>query len=205
MGQGVQQETGGIIGAIHNIGSSDNSLVSVDSNGQGVKGAKFCAFQDAMHEMSTVPPIAMITKTGVADSVNCTACTSVDINDGSCGPPTGSAPGSLPLCDDGAPCTLPPGLDASDAKCPANTIVAQCMPCSSMTTTTFNCTETYSNWTKENIDGPVSELTDSYSDVLAGLPAPYKCCINDSSDNNYTYTEQEYSGSEDTPVVFSGS
>lgn len=59
-----------------------NGIVSVDPTGAGVKDAKFCALQDAMHRMSTIPPNALITKTESLDSVNCTACTSLDISQG---------------------------------------------------------------------------------------------------------------------------
>jgi hypothetical protein len=177
----------------------------------GRKTPKFCAFQDAMQKMTASPPVAIFNRIP-AQAVTCVACTPLDyLAGGRCSP---SNPVPQMNCDDGHPCTIPvdqttqlPTMTAAQARCPDGAVTDQCTPCSSVSGRTYTCTYQYSDGTRATV-GPnsISDLAnDAYSDVVAGLPRPNKCCIVDPTSNTtYSYSKQAYASPLSKPVVFPG-
>jgi hypothetical protein len=198
----------GVLGVIYSpvrgdAGSSNPGLVDV-SGGVGSKSAKFCAFQGAMYKMSTVPPNALFTRVADSNETACEPCNSLDKVQGICGPPSGQ---TAPVCDNGNPCTLPAGANATDYKCPDNTIVGECTLCSDMTGKTAVCTYRYANGTETTTATPMSDITsDVYLDVLGGIPKPNKCCVLAAGGNGtsaeYTYSKQSFATPQNKPLVF---
>ncbi|HSB47205.1 MAG TPA: hypothetical protein VLD37_04260 [Candidatus Bilamarchaeum sp.] len=187
-------------------GSDGQGIVSLDGSGLGTKTAKFCALEDAMYKMTTIPPNALFTKVIALGNVTCEQCTGLDKTQHNCGPPTGEP---LPVCDNGASCTLPDpvpsGMDANDFKCPDSTVVNECQLCSEVSGS-FHCTKTYFNGTSEDFSGPMSDITSElYMDVMAGLPKPQKCCLavgNGTDEIRYSFTKKSFATPLNKPVVF---
>jgi hypothetical protein len=182
-------------------GNSGNGVVSL-SSGVGSKTPKFCALQDAMYKMTTNAPVALFTLSAVINgTVNCTPCTSIDFNTGACGPSVDAR-----KCDDGVECTVPAGGTPSNYKCPMDTSVGNCNLCNSTVYTgkTVSCTYSYTNGTTNESSFQMSNLnSDSYADVLGGIPRPDKCCLEDANGNLYTYTKKAYSSPLNVPLTFS--
>ncbi len=195
----------GVIGIVYSpargaAGNDNTGLVDV-SGGVGSKTQKFCAFEGAMHRMSTIPPNAMFTRVQAVNETACVPCDDLDYTQGKCGPPPG---GSAPVCDNNQTCTMPPGQSASAFKCPENTVVGTCNLCQDLPGQ-FHCTKTYANGTSVPVDGNMSELnSDIWLDVIGGIPKPNKCCLlaNITNSTPYTYTEQSFATPLNKPLVF---
>ncbi len=207
---GKQEEMvkAGVIGIIYspvrgNAGNDNTGLVDL-SAGVGSKGAKFCAFQGAMYKMSTVPPNAMFTRVAAVNTTACDLCTGLDKVQNKCGAPSGH---SAPVCDNGNECTVPPGGNVTDYKCPDATIVGDCTLCSDEVGKTYSCTKTYANGTVQNFGGSMTDITsDLYLDVVGGIPKPEKCCLQASGANGtyskYSYSKQSFATPQNQPLVF---
>ena len=202
----------GLIGIIYSpardaAGNAGKGLVNLDATGLGTKSPKFCALQQAMEKMSTIPPTALFTKTVAADNITCVLCTSLDKNQNKCGPAVGLQ------CDNGVECTLPDPLpdetSESDFKCPESTVLKECTLCKDVPGS-YTCTKKYTNGTLETFSGPMSEVqSEIYMDVVAGLARPDKCCLEIAGTSNETNDTIQYSFVKDTlaspinkPVVF---
>ncbi len=198
----VQAGVMGVIYAPARGAAGNDNLGLVDvSGGVGSKTAKFCAFEGAMYKMSTVPPNAMFTRVIDVNDTMCVVCTSLDKVQGTCGPPSGK---TVPVCDNNNPCTLPTGANASDYKCPDNTVVGQCKLCQDLPGT-WTCTWKYANGTSDTRSGNMSQLTgDLWLDVVGGIPKPNKCCLQANITNStaYTYTKQSFATPLNKPLVF---
>jgi len=181
--------------------AGEGIVLITGSDNIGHKTEKFCAMQDAMYKMSTTSPIAVFNKAVGMEAVNCTACTSVEVMLGECGPPEGG--GTLPVCDNNETCSLGDIPDANMAKCPDNAITPNCRLCSEMPGN-YVCTMTYANGTVQTLTGAMSDIqTDMYMDVIAGIPKPYKCCLRDEASGlNYTYMKSAYGSPQNKPLVF---
>jgi len=175
-------------------GLGSEGLVKLDGTGVGTKGEKFCAFQKAVERMSAAPPIALFIRTPAADVVNCIKCTSIEKIQGICGM----------TCENGVDCTLPEGIIGGDYRCPARTVVEPCQLCNE-TGGTYDCTIGYMNGTVGTISGPMSEVSsDIYMDIVAGIPKPYKCCLQDSlTGDKYTFVKQSFANPLNKPIAFS--
>ncbi|MBI5046391.1 hypothetical protein HZC07_01525, partial [Candidatus Micrarchaeota archaeon] len=197
----------GIIGVIYaparEVNQNRKGLLDVgpNANGVGTKSAKFCSFQNTLQTMTAQQPVAIFTKTISIPAANCTACSSLEIADRAAG---NSASCNM-ACDDGIQCNIPlgSGLTPSTAKCPANTVVDSCQPCSQMTGT-YTCNIKYVNGTITRLGpNPISTLSDSYLDVIGSLPKPYRCCLADQrTGQNYSYAKQSYQNSINQPIAF---
>jgi hypothetical protein len=191
----------GVTGIIYSpVRGGSEGLISVPNNGVGLKTDKFCAFEGAMQKASTSPPVAVFQRI-LAQDVACVACSSLDYLDGTCN--LASQAAQL-QCDDGRPCQVPNGMNQGKVKCPAGAITADCGPCTS-STKSYTCTYKYVNGTVSSVGPrPISELTgDIYSDIIAGLPRPEKCCITDpDSGARVSYTKQAYPNPINKPLVF---
>ncbi len=195
----------GVIGIVYSpargpAGNDNTGLVDV-SGGVGSKTAKFCAFESAMHKMSTIPPNAMFTRVQDLNNTPCVPCNDLDFVNKNCGPPAGS---SSPVCDNNQTCVLPSGANASAYKCPENTVVGQCTLCKDVPGY-YHCIKTYANGTVEYPNGSMSDITsDLYLDVIGGIPKPNKCCLlaNITNSTPYTYTKQSFATPLNSPLVF---
>jgi len=171
----------GVIGIIYRPASTnpadaqDWGLVDRESSTVGLKTSKFCAFQNAMRMATSSAPVAIFTETLAIDrAATCVPCSNMEIALDQCGP---SASPNARICDDGSWCNLPTDLAENEAKCPDDVVTPACKICSDIPGN-YQCTRRYANGSTEPFGGPMSEVTsDIYIDVLAGLPAPYKCCL----------------------------
>ncbi len=205
----------GIMGIVYSpVRDTPGGAGLVDlSGGVGIKGAKFCGFENAMQRMSTLSPVALFTRVIATNSTLCVACTSLDKANDLCGPPKGK---SSPICDNGVACIIPEGLNANDAKCPESTVVNQCKLCSEMSGT-YSCTKTFTNGTVQQINGNLAEInSDIYLDVIGGIAKPNKCCLevkttplpdekggeNLPTSIRYTYTKKSFPTPVNKPIVF---
>jgi hypothetical protein len=163
----------------------------------GVKTQKFCALENSINRMAGTNPYATFVQVYTVPSVNCTQCTSLELAQGECSK----------TCDDGVQCTMPSGVpqeDIGDYKCPDETVVEPCTPCSE-TNMVYSCTQTFGNGTQtqEPAIKSANIVSDAYEDVMAGMSKPDKCCLTDSTGANYTYFKQMYYTSVTAPAVFS--
>ncbi|NYZ74153.1 hypothetical protein H0O00_03345 [Candidatus Micrarchaeota archaeon] len=203
----------GVIGIIYSPAATDSGdLGLVDRRSSpGSKNAKFCALQEAMQLMSTTPSIAMFNKVAavagpatVAGSAKCVLCDSLDKANNRCGP--SAVPVSALLCDDGTECVLSDGLDENSAKCPDNTVTEDCVLCNE-TPGTYSCTRTYTNGTKQVMPSESMSVlnSDTYMDVIGGIPKPYKCCLQAGEGDlsvKYTYFKDVHQMPVSTPIAF---
>jgi predicted RNA-binding Zn-ribbon protein involved in translation (DUF1610 family) len=191
----------GVIGVIYSpartsatSGMGSEGLVKLDSTGVGSKGDKFCAFQQAAERMTAEPPTALFTRTAVMETVNCTKCTSIEKIQGNCDM----------ACENGIACGLPVGVidGTGEYKCPDGVVVAPCQLCNE-SGSTYTCTLSHANGTVQTISGPMSDVSsDIYMDVIAGIPKPDKCCLQD-NEYNYTFTKQSFASPVSRPIAFS--
>lgn len=202
----------GVIGLIYKPASTEigdtQYLGLVDRTPMvGIKTSKFCAFENALQLMSLSPSVAMFNRVAArAPPINCTACTSIDRALKLCGTEATEDP---LLCDDGYRCDLPDGLPESEAKCPEKTVSTDCPLCNE-TGGQYICNITYTNGTTKQLGpGPMSEVsTDAFMDVVAGMPAPYKCCLGSGEGDlaaKYTYVKDVHQSPLNKPIVFSKS
>jgi hypothetical protein len=180
-------------------------LVDV-SGGVGTKNPKFCAFQGAMQKMTAAPPVAIYSLASAVNNTYCQPCTSLEKSQGACGS------GAL-QCDNGLDCTPPPGFSLSDIegayRCPENTVIddeaggQRCTLCADVPGT-YTCTFSYSNGTIDTRSGNMTDLTsDSYLDIIAGIPKPQKCCLEDAAGGRYSYFKKTSNSQINKPIAFS--
>ena len=197
--------------------TAENGLVDT-STGVGVTTDKFCALEKATQLVTATAPVAIFSQEPAQSPVQCTACSQEDINTGSCNASDSATVPNQLLCDDGNPCevcdangencevpTAANGYTPTDWRCPAGAVTGGCMPCADAPAgETYSCNYDYSNGSTQTETGGVDTLTtDAYSDIIAALPKPYKCCLSASDGSNYSYSEQPYQVPLSQPVVFS--
>lgn len=158
----------------------------------GQKSAKFCAMQGAMEKLSKIPPSAVFNKVMPVAAINCTACDSLEKALGKCGV----------VCDNGVECTLPGGLAEEDATCPDGAIAGACTLCKDVPGS-YTCSISYANGTVQTLHGLMSDVSsDMYLDVVGGISKPQKCCLQDASGFNYSYTKTAYASQQNLPIAF---
>ena len=128
----------------------------------------------------------------------CTPCTESDYTLGLCeefsAPPGQDIPQQY--CNDGNACEMPPGhSDYENYKCPSTCVSAEaCLPCSSFSSQSFCRIEEVGS-APQGVSKPYSEISDTYWEFLAGLPASAKCCLVSQEPNKplleYTYVARE--------------
>ncbi len=183
------------------IGLVDNTT------GVGVKTDKFCDFEDAMQKMSSSVPVAIFNRV-MAQDVECSACSGLDYATGVC---DDTNTGPQLQCDDGNPCkvtdpvsgtpSVPTGDAAKGLRCPAGAVTAECTLCTAKLGR-FACTYFYTNGTTQSIRGEIPQLSsDAYSEIIAALPKPGKCCL-EAGGSKYAYSKQTYAAPVNKPLAF---
>ncbi|MDD5340258.1 MAG: hypothetical protein PHV13_03335, partial [Candidatus ainarchaeum sp.] len=170
-----------------------------DATGVGLKTEKFCAYQGAMERMSASAPVAVFRRIAAQD-IACVACSSLDYTNGACNL---ASPTTQLECDDGGTCSVPTGMSSGEVKCPSDVVTTGCTLCTEKTGA-YSCTYAYTNGTSETVAGSLSDLSsDLYSDIIAGLPKPDKCCIEvEGGGSMYSYAKQAYQSPINKPLVF---
>lgn len=188
-----------------------NGLVD-NSTGVGRKTDKFCALEDAMQKMTTTAPVAIFSRI-TAQPVACIECSAADkLAGGRCANSATQLEcddgNSCVVCDATGNCNVPTGAAATGLRCPDGAVTDKCKPCTSLAGRqfTYACTYLYSDGTNRTVNGAMMNLgSDSYSDIIAGLPWPSKCCIQDpASGTMYSYSKQAYASPLSKPMVFPG-
>jgi len=210
----------GITGIIYSpVRDADVSGLVDNSTGVGNTTGKFCEFEKAVQLVTATSPVAVFSDIPAQSPVQCTACSEEDILTGACSPnPTKQQLASQHSCDDGNPCEVcdstgqnchvPTDADnppASGLRCPAGSVTGGCTLCADAPAgETYSCVYDYSNGSTDTETGAVNGLTtDAYSDIIAALPKPYKCCLAGGSGSNYSYSEASYQVPLNQPIVFS--
>ncbi|MBN1170410.1 hypothetical protein JXA56_05265 [Candidatus Micrarchaeota archaeon] len=172
--------------------TGQESLVGIEG-GVGVKkDEKFCAMQSALQRMSQSPPTAVFTKIVAQEDITCQRCSSLEITLGECDR----------TCDDGSQCTMPDGATDSHYKCQDNTVSMNCPLCTELPGN-YNCIIRYANGSQNSISGAMSQIdSDIWMDVIGGMEAPYRCCLEDSLGIKYSYYKESLQGAINKPVVF---
>jgi len=172
----------------------DAGIVDIQS-GTGVKTPKFCALERAVNNLAAGKSTTLFNRIIGLPEINCTKCDTLQVSRGECDH----------RCDNGVECTLPEDVDPNIYGCPSDTIAGDCKLCNE-TPGVFQCEYQYTNGTVKPQNIP-SELVNSpaFIDVLAGMEKPDKCCIQDSSGANYSYSQRVLSQSRNAPIIFSKS
>lgn len=185
----------GLFGIIYSpVTDAEKGLVTLDSDGFSTRTPKFCAIEKSLQRMTSSSSTSIFTKVAAKPSIECEKCTASDISQLNCG-------ASAMICADGSKCSLPSGLSQNDAKCPADTVGANCPLCSDLSGK-FECTFDYSNGSSSTINGNLKDIdSETYLDILGGLDKPNKCCIG-TKDSKYTFTKKVYTNPVNKPIVF---
>ncbi|MGV8084888.1 MAG: hypothetical protein ACP5N9_01400 [Candidatus Bilamarchaeum sp.] len=211
--------TAGLIGIIYSPvranASSSNGIINVENN-LGIANDKFCALEKGVERLSSQSEISVFSKIASVNQVNCTQMTEIErsLRLGTTVDPM--------LCDNGVRCTLQLGIRAENAKCPDNTIVDLAAPSATIgeggiinpsiehtcrlcneTSGSYTCTYDYSNGTTSTITGRINTLSsDTQMEIIAGLPKPNKCCLEDQSGIRYSYGQKTQQASSSRPIVY---
>ncbi|MFH1393438.1 MAG: hypothetical protein ABIH29_01000 [Candidatus Micrarchaeota archaeon] len=181
---------------------SDAGIVD-DTSGVGVKTEKFCSLERAINKMRSQPIYATFTPIVQQDSVECVACSEIEISLGLC-----EAPEALE-CDAGGECTHAPG-DEGSVKCPTDAIVKisadeNCQLCNA-TFGKYICDYAYINGTIETKEYNARDIDSLlYAEVMAGLERPDKCCVKNVDDVYFSYGKTSMPSPMNRPVVYSAS
>ena len=174
----------------------------------GTKTPKFCALEGALQKMTGTPPLALYTLRPSTNLSYCTPCTSLEKAAGACG-------ASALLCDNGIPCTPPPGMSEAEItniyRCADETVIddivgnQRCELCNASTQgDEYTCTFRYANGTTEIRPGNMTDLSsDVYLDIIAGISKPQKCCLAGEGDSRYTYIKKAVQSPINKPIAFS--
>lgn len=153
---------------------------------------EFCTIQKATGYYRSDMPITIYNKVFVSDEVICEPCTDSEISLGMCNK----------TCMNGVECKMPnDAKEDKKYKCPKRRLPTGCKKCKD-TNYLLNCSIYYANGTiQKGILYNTYELTDLYADIIGAIPAPYKCCLNDSN-GEFTYYIEETRGARVSPIIF---
>jgi len=178
----------GLIGIIFSdmYTSGSSGLINADEG----FSKRFCALGNQSSWVTTASSISVFNKVLTSKNKTCEPCDSLDTTLGQCSK----------ICADGVECQPP--ATTGRWKCPDGRIPESCSPCTE-TGYTYTCTRKYANGTVFTFDVTSAEMgSDAYAEVMAGLQAPYKCCIRTAS-GNYSYTQTRQTTQTSTPIAFS--
>ncbi|MEW6036074.1 MAG: hypothetical protein AB1529_05655, partial [Candidatus Micrarchaeota archaeon] len=144
-----------------------------------------------------------------ATQVKCDGCTDFDVTMGRC---NRTCPNGVDCTADAQALTLAKqqlGLPAATpddevpVKCPNQAIPMPCTPCSESTEKIY-CDFFRSDGTTLNATYNISDLSILEADIIASIPPPHACCLQDET-GNYTYAKTSTTGKMSAPLMFSPS
>lgn len=192
----------GLIGIIYSAPANE-----IHSSGSFTD--QYCALSVGSKNLHLADPVSVFTQKFATENVSCVPCSEFDILSGKCsrscsnGVLCGFSPdeerrylrdSSLPLLPDGSPAV----------KCPPSTIADPCVPCSARTETA-SCNFYLNDGSTFSQNFPINQLNELTSDVIGALPPQYKCCLQDSRNQNYTFVSAVDSARSSAPILFSRS
>ncbi len=158
---------------------------------------QFCSLEKATRLLVADPPMMTYTKVPLQEQVSCEKCSQLQIALGQCST----------TCANGVVCTMPElqtGDSGENYGCPKYGF-----PQSPSTVCTeaekgyyVKCEIRYGDGRLDSIKVRPQELDAKYPDVIASLPSPNHCSVQDET-GNYTFVKAEINGKPSAPIIFS--